>query len=268
MALSRLFPPESFENAASGPQLNASAANDSKKSTRRFEISVLCDMWDKALKKAEFAIRAAESPPFTLDHFLKDAAAPDPNAIPIKHAADALARHVVRIDHIGINVPRSLPASAWKKATRALSHHNNLYEYSNGVDGYDPAKNLWLFLVQNAHGHEGAQTKFELVHDGLQDHSIVQIDIKTDLTRAQAQDLFPTGHQLQGLEDYFWRVPASTQIPGIQDISLDVRFAHEKKFPNSSINKERTSWENGSFFTEHAKTVMADKPARLPTFDA
>lgn len=268
MALTRLFPPECFENAAAGPQLNANAANDSKLSTRRFEISVLCDMWDKALNKAELAIRTIDSPPFTLDHFLKDAPLPDPQAMPIKDAADALARHVVRIDHIGINVPRSLPASAWKKATGALSHHNNLYEYPNGVDGYDPAKNLWLFLVQNAFGHEGAHTKFELAHDGLQDHSVVQIDIKTDLSPEKARALFPTGQQLPGLEDYFLSVPVSTQIPGMQDVRLDVRFAHEKKFPNSSINKERTAWENGSFFTEHAKAVMADKSARLPRFDA
>ncbi len=268
MALSRLFPTECFENAASGPQLNANAANDSKLSTRRFEISVLCDMWDKALNKAEVAVRRMDTPPFALDHFLKDAPLPDPNAIAIKDAANALARHVVRIDHIGVNVPHSLPASAWKKATRALSHHNNLYEYPNGVDGYDPSKNLWLFLVQNAFGHEGAQTKFKLAHDGLQDHSVVQIDIKTDLTPENARSLFPTGQQLQGLEDYFLSVPISTQIPGMQDVRLDIRFAHEKKFPNSSINKERTAWENGNFFTEHGKAVMADKAARLPRFDA
>lgn len=145
----------------------------------------------------------------------------------IEELVSRLKGHIVRIDHTGLNLPSSLVTiEAWKQFIHHVAKDANLYKYPTGED--------WPFILPASPAeHEaeitdfvvGREPKFELVYDTYSLVPTIQIDIETDLTRPQVEELFPEpyGVSFPELADYFRTVYVHHDWRGL-DIRFDIRF--------------------------------------------
>ncbi len=115
--------------------------------------------------------------------------------------------HVARVDHLGLNVPAALLDEVrWRPLLHNLAVIATVYQYPN--------EEPWYFLMpstlQELQGNitefvPGREPLFELVYDQFDQLPVVQIQIDTDLTRAEVEDLLPEpyGIAYQGLQEAF-----------------------------------------------------------------
>lgn len=149
----------------------------------------------------------------------------------IEELASRLKGHIVRIDHTGLNLPSALVSrKVWEQFVGDVAKQANLYKYPTGED--------WPFILPATSAeHEaditkfpiGREPKFELVYDTYSPVPTIQIDIETDLTRPQVEELFPEpyGVSFPELADYFRTVYVHHDWLGLA-IRFDIRFKNEE----------------------------------------
>ncbi|PZS11883.1 MAG: hypothetical protein DLM55_00535 [Acidimicrobiales bacterium] len=147
--------------------------------------------------------------------------------LPMSELVKRLRGHIVRIDHTGVNVPSALiSGESWVQFTHNVAGQANLYKY--------PTTDMWPFILpakQEEHETDitqfpaGREPKFELVYDTYSSIPTIQIDIETDLTRPQVEQLFPEpyGISFPDLADFFRTVYVQHSWPGLA-IRFDIRF--------------------------------------------
>lgn len=144
----------------------------------------------------------------------------------IKNVKNKLKGHILRIDHTGINLPTSLYSkSEWNNLLKYFASVSNLYSYPTG----EP----WPFLLpstieenQNEITNFGIirEPRFELVYDNYTDIVAIQIDIETDLSKSEVENLFPKnqGIYFSSLENTFKTI--YLDYSKYLDIRFDIRF--------------------------------------------
>jgi hypothetical protein len=150
-----------------------------------------------------------------------------PALLPIEEMYQRLHGHGTRLDHTGLNLPtNTIYQAAWDMLARNLATTANLYRYPTG----EP----WPFLLPATdeefatdirHFSAGRGPKFELVRDPSLRHPLIQIDIHTDLPRAEIERLFPEpyGRAIPGLEAFFRSVYLFHPWPGLS-FRVDLRY--------------------------------------------
>lgn len=111
----------------------------------------------------------------------------------INDVSHKLSGHIKRIDHTGINLPTILfDELEYKNLLDYFSSNGNVYSYPTG----EP----WPFLLPvTEYEHENEITdfkilrepRFEFVYDKYTDIAGIQIDIETDLSKNEIENLFP-----------------------------------------------------------------------------
>jgi hypothetical protein len=151
---------------------------------------------------------------------------------------------MVRIDHTGVNIPSVLISNEqWQQFIRTVARHTNLYKY--------PTTDVWPFILPaTPEEYEtdiiqfpaGREPKLELVYDTYSPIPTIQIDIETDLTRPEVEQLFPApyGISFPDLADYFRTVYVHHEWPGLA-IRFDIRFKN---------NQPGGDWETGQWLVE------------------
>lgn len=146
--------------------------------------------------------------------------------LPIKDVATKLTGHIRRIDHTGINLPASLYSKEdWKNLLKYFSSISNIYNYPTG----EP----WTFLIPTTVEENQneitnfeiiREPRFELVYDDYTNIITIQIDIETNLSKTEVENLFPKnqGIYFKGLEDVYKAI--YLDYSDYIDIRLDIRF--------------------------------------------
>jgi hypothetical protein len=136
----------------------------------------------------------------------------------------------VRLDHSGFNIPRSMcTEEEWQALLRNLSMVSDVYQYPTGED--------WYFLLPSTqdeagggidHFTAGRAPKFELVYDEYARVPVVQLQIDTNLTRAEVEERLPEpfGIRFPDLGDIFRTVYVEHPWPGLL-IRFDIVFPRE-----------------------------------------
>ena len=142
----------------------------------------------------------------------------------INDVSHKLSGHIKRIDHTGINLPTALfDELEYKNLSDYFSSNGNMYSYPTG----EP----WPFLLPvTEYEHENEITnfkilrepRFEFVYDKYTDIVGIQIDIETDLSKNEIEDLFPKdqGVYYDGCTFKAIYLDYSENL----DIRLDVRY--------------------------------------------
>lgn len=171
--------------------------------------------------------------------------------LPLSDLVERLKGHLLRIDHTGVNVPTTLVSQEeWQKFIRSVAEQTNLYKY--------PTTDTWLFVVpatEEEHAADithfplGRKPRFELVYDGYSSIPTIQIDIETDLTRKEVEELFPDpyGVSFPELEDFFRTVYVRHEWPGLL-IRFDLRFKTDQP----------GDWETGKWLVQEGGRVYSD----------
>jgi hypothetical protein len=178
-----------------------------------------------------------------------------PTASP-RLAMDELARrldgHIVRIDHMGVNVPtRAVARSAWDDLLRSLAVTTALYRYPTGEE--------WPFVVPATEEEfageitqfvAGREPKFELVYDGWAQCPVFQFSLETDQTRAQLEALFPDpeGEAFPDLGDIFRTVYVAHPWPDLL-IRFDLNYRSDG---------EPSVWDTGEWLVAAGGRIRPD----------
>ncbi len=166
--------------------------------------------------------------------------------MPIENVVNKLAGHVVRVDHTGINLPSILYSEReYQDLLQYLVLMSNCYAYPTG----EP----WPFLIpatEEEHQNEITnfdvlrEPRFEVVYDEFTDVVAIQVDLETDLSKSEVEQLFPKnqGIYFKELEDVFKSIylEYSEKI----DIRLDVRF-----------KTVHDNFESGEWFVKEGKRL-------------
>ena len=151
--------------------------------------------------------------------------------LPLGAVYERLGGHVLRLDHTGVNLPaRLLGRAAWSRLIGVLASWTNLYRYPTGEE--------WPFVVPSTaaefaaditEAHPWRKPKFELVYDTTLDHPLIQIDLETDLPRADLEARFPEpyGVGLPGLDQYFRSVYVYHPWPGLS-LRIDLGYRTDR----------------------------------------
>ncbi|MBM7788513.1 hypothetical protein [Tenggerimyces flavus] len=152
-----------------------------------------------------------------------------------------LAGHVRRVDHTGVNLPRSTTSPAqWEHLLGAITSAATTYRYPTGED--------WPFVLPSTEAElasdirafvVGREPRFELVYDEWRTQPEWQFALFTDLTRAELETLFPEpfGTTFPGLETIFRVVAIRHPWPGL-GIRFDLCYR---------VDDGPTDWETGEW---------------------
>lgn len=164
----------------------------------------------------------------------------------LKDVANKLAGHAVRVDHTGINLPSILyTEKEYQDVLQYLASEGNFYTYPSG----EP----WPFLLPATEAeHQNEITnfevlrepRFELVFDKFTDVMTIQIDIETDLSKSEVEQLFPKNQGIcfGNLGNIFKSI--YLDYDETIDIRLDVRF--------KTIQDD---FESGEWFVKEGKRL-------------
>lgn len=153
-----------------------------------------------------------------------------------------LHRHVIDIDHTGINIPiKKLGKPEWDSLMHSLSQVTNLYRYPGEA---------WPFIIpatepefeQDITDFTAIRTpKFEWVYDAYTPLPLFQFAIVTDLTREELEALFPApyGFAIPGLDAIFRCVRLDSPWRESLDIRIDLYYKRDEGGP--------TDWETGEW---------------------
>lgn len=167
----------------------------------------------------------------------------------ISGLVEKLGGHIVRVDHVGLNIPSArMTRAAWEHMLHIIAQMTTIYHYPSG----EP----WPFIIpatqsEFENGIENfmmsREPKFELVYDEYVSIPTFQFDIKTDFTRTEVERLFPDpiGVSFNGLEDFFRAVYVASPWPGMQ-MRFDVSFRSDD--PSSD-------WSTGRWLVQEGGRV-------------
>ena len=162
----------------------------------------------------------------------------------INYVYNKLLGHIKRIDHTGINLPTVLfDELEYKNLLNYLSFNGNVYSYPTG----EP----WPFLLPTTkYEHENEisnfkilrEPRFEFVYDKYTNIVGIQIDIETDLSQDEIEDLFPKdqGVYYDGCTFKSIYLDYSENL----DIRLDVRY-----------KSNYGDWESGKWLVYEGKRI-------------
>jgi hypothetical protein len=167
----------------------------------------------------------------------------------MKALYDRLQRHIVRLDHLGVNIPAALvDRETWDSLIRQVAGISNIYRYPTGEE--------WPFILPSTDAEfedditqfpPGREPKFELVYDEHSQEPTLQIDVGTNLTRQELEELLPEpyGQTFPGVGEYFRSVFVAHPWPGLA-IRLDLRYRSEG---------EPDVWETGEWLVTEGKRI-------------
>lgn len=159
-----------------------------------------------------------------------------------------LSGHVIRVDHIGINLPTNLyDKKEWDNLLKYFSSISNIYSYPTG----EP----WPFLLPATEKENEMEiTNFEMireprlefVYDDYTNVVTIHIDIETDLLKSEVEVLFPKdeGIYFNNLEEIYRAI--YLDYNQYMDIRLDVRY--------KCIHDD---FESGEWFVSEGKRITA-----------
>ena len=162
----------------------------------------------------------------------------------INDVSNKLSGHIKRIDHTGINLPTVLfDELEYQNLLDYFSSNGNMYSYPTG----EP----WPFLLPvTEYEHENEITnfkilrepRFEFVYDKYTNTVGIQIDIETDLSKNEIEDLFPKdqGVYYKGCTFKAIYLDYSENL----DIRLDVRY-----------KSTYGDWESGKWLVCEGKRI-------------
>jgi hypothetical protein len=189
----------------------------------------------------------------------------DPNqaraGMSFDEAATLLMGWVTKVDHTGVGVPFSIPAADWSQAMDFIALETAVFhDYPDGIDLYNREKSRWLFAIpattfEKTNGISQMMCrdpKVEFVCDDVP-CPFLQIDMQTNLTRAQTTDRFPQGFEIEGLENYFRSVWVTTPFPGVR-LRLDLRYAEI----------DTLGWENSRFLLSGTPIKAGHPATKIP----
>lgn len=147
--------------------------------------------------------------------------------LPIGEILRRFQGHIVGVDHLGINVyPSASLGDKIQELLNILSASANLYKYPGG----EP----WYFVVPATEAEWNSEItnfedlripKFELVVEAKSIVPVIQIDVRTDLSRVETETLLPKpyGIRLPDLDQYFLSVFAEHPWKDVE-IRFDFRY--------------------------------------------
>ncbi len=166
------------------------------------------------------------------------AVVPGARPVPLAEMLPAVEGQILRVDHLGVNLPASTVARhEWEALIGALAAGSTLYRYPTGEEWpfvLPSTDEEWPFVLPSTdeeYGDDirrfpcGREPKFELCYEQYFDHPLVQLDLQTGLTRDELEACFPapSGLALPGLEDYFRSVYVAHPWAGLV-IRVDMRY--------------------------------------------
>jgi hypothetical protein len=175
---------------------------------------------------------------------------PERNLVPAAEVCRRLEGHLTRVDHTGVNIPRTLlEPTRWERLLQQLSAVSNLYRYPTGEE--------WPFLLPATeaefqddirHFVSGREPKFELVYEDGFFQPEFQFALGTDLTRPEVEALFPEpyGRTIPGLEDIFRMVFLAHPYPGL-NLRFDVYYRSEGEIADD--------WETGEWLVKEGGRI-------------
>ncbi|MBT4791448.1 MAG: hypothetical protein HON90_07745 [Halobacteriovoraceae bacterium] len=149
-----------------------------------------------------------------------------------------------QVDHTGILISKNrLDENTWKNLIGKLGCQSNLYSYPTGED--------WPFLLPATEIEFSTEIidfsqkrlpKFELVYVKERCPVTIQIDMETQFTKSELENLLPEplGFCFTGLGQYFRSVYVNTSWPGFI-LRFDLRYKEE-----GSVH----SWNSGQWLVE------------------
>ena len=147
----------------------------------------------------------------------------------MREVAEKLHNRVIRVDHTGFNLPKSLLSQQdWDDFISKVAKTSCLYAYPTG----EP----WLFILPSSVQENvsdiksfavGREPKIEITYDQLPTPAI-QFDIEVDFTKPELEALFPSpyGFLIPGLEDSFRSLYVKNPWTNLR-IRIDMRFKRE-----------------------------------------
>lgn len=158
-----------------------------------------------------------------------------------------LSGHVTRVDHTGINLLSSLYTNEeWYDFLNYISSVSNIYSYPTG----EP----WPFLIPSTFEEQKneimdftilREPRLELVYDNSSPNPTLHIDIETNLSKQEVENLFPgnKGIYFNTLENIFKAIylDYNSHI----DIRFDIRF--------KCIHND---FESGEWFVNYGKRLL------------
>jgi hypothetical protein len=153
-----------------------------------------------------------------------------------------LKDRLISIDHTGLNIPTSiLNKMEWNQLVQQLSEVTNLYNY--------PGEE-WPFIIPSVENEycsdidnfiTGRIPKFELVYDSYTELPILQFALNTDLSRGEAERIFPQpyGFGIPGLEEIFRSLFVQSPWSHSLIIRIDLYYKRNESIP--------TDWETGQW---------------------
>lgn len=155
--------------------------------------------------------------------------------------------HITRIDHTGINLPTKLfDKEEWNDLIKYFSFISNLYNYPTGQP--------WPFLIPaTKYENENEisnfkilrEPKFELVYDEYTNVTTIHIDIETDLSELEVENLFPDN---QGV--YFKECPYKAIYLDYRE-DMDIRLDIRAKCIHDN-------WESGEWLVCEGKRIKSN----------
>ncbi|GAA3454323.1 hypothetical protein [Dactylosporangium matsuzakiense] len=138
---------------------------------------------------------ALESPP-----------GPSGGGVAFGDLAARLAAHVEAVDHTGVNLPAASSAQLWRQTVDRIAGSSAMYRYPTG----EP----WPFVLPATAAEldgaitafvAGREPRFELVRDDWLAEPLWQFALRTDLSRAALERMFPEpdGTAFPGLGEVF-----------------------------------------------------------------
>lgn len=167
--------------------------------------------------------------------------------IKAKDIANRLKNHIKRIDHTGINLPTSIfRKEQWEELLKYLATISNIYSYPTG----EP----WPFLLPTTKEEYEKdiinfniirEPRFELVYDKYTNRPTLQIDIETNLSKKEVEQLFPKekGIYFDTLENIYKAI--YLDYNGYIDIRFDVRF-----------ETQYSDFESGEWIVNNGKRII------------
>jgi hypothetical protein len=164
-----------------------------------------------------------------------------PQAVPVTALVRALAGQVLRVDHLGVNLPARLVARPrWEDLLHTLAHAATVYRYPTGEEWPFLPPSTWDEYVDDIqHFPPGREPMFELCYEREFAHPVVQVDVQTALTREELEERFPepSGCALPGLGDFQRTVYVAHPWDGLL-LRLDLRYQGSGAIP---------VWETGEW---------------------
>lgn len=164
---------------------------------------------------------------------------------------DRVRGHLARVDHFGVNLPRSaVSQEQWEDFKAKISAQTNLYRY--------PEEFEWPFILPATRAEfesditefgSGREPRFELVYDEEARYPLFQFALETRLTQAELEERFPPpyGYAIPGLDHFFRSVFIFHHWPGL-GVRFDLYYRNDNPTPDD--------WETGEWLVKEGGRIV------------